>query len=130
MSWLQWVAGAVIVIGLGVMGWRVVHAFQRAGDADRLEVELADVSAKWKKQIDATAKADNDRLAVSNDLAATKAALDEDSKGAVRYVVKKVSDARVCDLGVESIGVLNTFRGYPAAVSTAPARAAAPRAAP
>lgn len=115
-SYIQLIAVAVVVIGLGALGWLVKGKFDRAAEADRLEIELADVNAKWKAQIEKTAAADSDRLAVSNELAKTRQQLEEESHEVTRNIVRTIRDERVCDIGIESLRLLNTARGYRAVI--------------
>lgn len=113
MTTVQWIAAAVIVVGLGTLGWKVVGAFQRSADADRLEVELADSNALLKAQVEATGKADRARLEASAALSALEAERDVTLKETTKYVIRTVKDSSECDLPIDSLRVFNAARGYP-----------------
>lgn len=96
---------AVAAIGLVLGGWKVNAWRARAIEADRLEVQL---TAERKR----TKKAEQDRILVSAQLAATE----EETRIEVREVVKRVRvlvpDNRACDLDVDAVKALNKARGY------------------
>jgi hypothetical protein len=126
MIWLRIAAIAIVLAGIGALGWWIKGKFDRAAEADRLEVELADTEARLKASVGAVAAADRARLVVAaklRDAAAERDALFEQAR---KHAVPKASDSSECDLDVESIRLFNAARGYvepgvpPAAAGVAP----------
>lgn len=107
----RWIAAAVLALGLAWAGWVVKGKFDRAAEADRLESVLADTEKALKAQIAATVKADQERLRVSEELAAASVAREAIVKEVVRAIRQMPSDPR-CSVSVEQLRLLNKARGY------------------
>jgi uncharacterized protein (DUF3084 family) len=119
MNWFQIIAALVVVAGLGALGWVVKGKFDRAAEADRLEIELSQTNDRLKAQVEATRTAETARVAISVELAAERKKRESVTKEIVRYVRIQTPDDRRCDIPVDVLHKLNEARGYPAVPSPA-----------
>lgn len=120
MNWLQISAALLVVISLGWSGWIIKGKFDRAADADQLQIELDAANSRLKASIEAVKKSDRARLRESAKLETALSQLDVKTKETIRYVVKKIPDNRACDLDAGTVGLLNDLRGYPSDGSVRP----------
>lgn len=127
MNWLNVAAVVLVAAGLAWVGWIVKSKFDRAAEADRLELRLESVEQHLKDQIKAVAKADKARIEAVERLAVAEAAREVPFEKVRTHVVEKIVDRAECELDIPTLRLLNAARGYSTAdVPAAPGGTAPP----
>ena len=111
----NWQIGLYLIVGLVIAygSWSVKSAYTRAAEADRLEANNTVLVKQAENQQKKLAKAEDDRVLLSAQLADMQDPFDREERVVVKTITKHIKDSRACDIPVEVLKSLNVARGQP-----------------